>query len=220
MIGGARHPYLPPGGPIAIHFLDKHLAVVEKPAGLLSVPGRGPEKADCLMLRLHAELPDALNVHRLDMETSGLIVVARDKQTQRRLSQAFENRDVTKTYEALVAGKMPDEQGTVELPLIADWPNRPRQKVDQSNGKPSFTAWQVVDRYGDSCRVLLHPKTGRSHQLRVHLDAIGHPILGDSLYGSDESRSAASRLMLHAVSLAFSHPHTGEEIRIKSATPF
>ncbi|MEM6410306.1 MAG: pseudouridine synthase [Pseudomonadota bacterium] len=212
--------YAPPDGGSQIHYVDDFLAVVEKPAGLLSVPGRGPEKSDCVMSRLQCDLPGALNVHRLDMETSGLMVVALCKEAQSALSVAFADRDVTKVYEAIVFGRVKAKDGVVDFPLITDWANRPRQKVDYDTGKSARTLWSCLEANDVSSRMELTPKTGRSHQLRVHMERIGHPILGDGLYGSHQSRTAANRLMLHARELGFIHPLTSERLHIQSPTPF
>ncbi|MEM6900580.1 MAG: pseudouridine synthase [Pseudomonadota bacterium] len=220
MTEASPRTYKPPDGGIQIHYADDFLAVVEKPAGLLSVPGRGPEKSDCVMSRLQHDLPGALNVHRLDMETSGVMVVALNKEAQSALSVAFANRDVTKLYEAIVFGRVKAKEGVVDLPLIADWVNRPRQKVDYETGKPAKTLWSCLEADDVSSRMELAPETGRSHQLRVHMDRIGHPILGDGLYGSHQSRRAANRLMLHARELGFIHPLTSERLDIQSPTPF
>lgn len=178
--------------------VDAGLAAVNKPSGLLSVPGR--QESDCAWARLREILPDALVVHRLDMATSGLLLFARGPEMQRTLSLDFAERRVEKRYVARVQGRLDgprDDWAEIELPLIADWPNRPRQKVDHAQGKPSRTRWRVLDHEGDSTRLELEPVTGRSHQLRVHLQALGHPILGDSLYGG----APAPRLMLHACAL-------------------
>lgn len=202
-------------------YADDHVIVLDKPAGLLSVPGRGADKQDCLSARAQQVFPDALVVHRLDMATSGLFLMARGLQMQRALSRAFAGREVTKRYAALVAGRMQGE-GTIDLPLVADWPNRPRQKVDAFTGKPSRTLWRVLayDAAGDTTRVELEPVTGRSHQLRVHLQAIGHPILGDALYAPAVVQERAARLMLHATRLELAHPATGEPLRFVSNEPF
>ena len=198
-------------------YVDEHLLVLDKPAGLLCVPGRGPGKQDCLAARAQALWPDAQVVHRLDMATSGLVAMGRGGAMQRALSIAFAERRVAKRYVALVAGSVEGEEGTIELPLAADWPNRPRQQVDLQRGKPSVTRWRVLAREGGNTRLELDPLTGRSHQLRVHLLAIGHPIVGDALYAPE---LAASRLMLHANALAFAHPHTGEPVAFESKVPF
>ena len=197
----------PDAGDLSAHvvYSDTHIVVCDKPAELLSVPGRGPAKADCLSARVQAQFADALVVHRLDMATSGLIVLARGAAWQRTLSMRFAARQVHKQYVAVVAGWVRDEAGEIALPLAADWPNRPRQQVDLGRGKPALTHWQVMSRdpVAHTTRLLLTPVTGRSHQLRVHLAAIGHPILGDDLYFSvkqagAEQTSAAPRLLLHA----------------------
>ena len=201
---------------------DEHLLVIDKPAGLLSVPGRGDDKRDCAAARVQALFPDALVVHRLDMATSGLLLMARGKDMQRRLGIAFIGRAVDKRYVALVDGIVTHDEGAVELPLAPDWPNRPRQVVNESTGKPSRTEWRVLSRDEASCssRLELTPVTGRSHQLRVHLQAIGHPILGDALYAPPAVQDRATRLMLHATRLAFAHPATGDPLRVESPPPF
>lgn len=206
---------------------DVCLLVLDKPAGLLSVPGRGPDKQDCLSARVQAVYPDALIVHRLDMSTSGLIVMARGTDAQRQLSRAFEQRSVGKRYEAVVQGLLtpsaaPDGWGVVELPIAADWPNRPLRIVDAGRGQPSTTRWRVIahDAQAGTTRLELEPVTGRSHQLRVHLKALGHPVMGDALYGPPPVRDAAPRLLLHARSLALTHPLTGEALQFHSPVPF
>jgi len=216
--GSAYNP--PEDAPIQIHFADRDLAVVEKPAGLLSVPGRGPDKGDCLISRVRRDLPEALIVHRLDMETSGLLILALNSEAHRALSAAFEKRRVSKVYRAIVHGAVESASGQIDLPLIADWPNRPRQKIDSDQGKPALTEWQRLNVNGVQSQLDLYPITGRSHQLRVHLDAIGHPILGDTLYGTQESRFATSRLMLHARQLGFEHPRTRCRMEFASIPPF
>lgn len=215
--------YAPPAhrGLELIH-RDHGLLVVVKPAGLLSVPGRGAERQDSLASRVQAEYPDALVVHRLDMATSGLMVLARGAEMHRRLSQLFRERRVEKRYVARVAGVMSASAGRVELPLIADWPKRPRQKVDFALGKPSLTRYRVIDRdpLADESRVELAPVTGRSHQLRVHMLCLGHPIVGDELYGYAGCHGGEMRLMLHAEHLAFAHPATGEPLSFSASAPF
>ncbi|MGA8146968.1 MAG: RluA family pseudouridine synthase [Gallionellaceae bacterium] len=225
---------------------DDSLLMVNKPAGLLAVPGRGAGKQDCLSARIQKEFPDALIVHRLDMATSGLLVFARGVEMQRNLSQMFRERAVQKRYVAVVAGKMEPEStqstpspalpkrergrsllllpgegweggwGEINLPLVADWPNRPLQKVDYEAGKPSLTRYRVSDYDDDTTRLELEPVTGRTHQLRVHLAAIGHPIIGDALYGG----RAAERLLLHAQSLSFIHPLSGSPLSFTCESPF
>jgi len=203
-------------------YVDEHLVVLDKPSGLLAVPGRGEDKQDCLSARAQALWPDALVVHRLDMATSGLFLMGRGIHMQRVLSRAFAERAVRKRYEAVVAGDAgePGTEGVIELPLAADWPNRPLQKVDPVHGRPSTTRWQVLARTGDSTRLALEPVTGRSHQLRVHLQAIGHPILGDALYAPPDVQARAPRLLLHATALQLAHPATGEPLAFVSAPPF
>lgn len=212
------NPYLQP---LCIH-ADDWLVVADKPAGLLSVPGRGAGKADCMAARVQAFCPDALVVHRLDQATSGLFLMARGAPAQRRLSGAFAAREVHKRYVAMIMGLPAEDEGEVELPLSADWPNRPRQVVDRVTGKPSRTLWRVLARDGDTgtSRVELQPVTGRSHQLRVHMQAIGHPILGDALYAPPGVQELAARLMLHAARLELAHPVTGQPARFESTVPF
>ena len=210
---------------------DEHLLVLEKPAGLLCVPGRGADKQDCLALRVQSRYPDALVVHRLDMATSGLWLMARGAEMQRRLSQAFAQRQVSKSYVAVVAGcpisPSPSAWATIELPIAADWPNRPLRVVDVEHGKPSQTRWRCLpppasgEPWGADCtRVELEPVTGRSHQLRVHLQALGHPILGDPWYAPPEVRVRAPRLLLHASELRLEHPATGQALSLVSPAPF
>jgi len=202
--------------------VDDHCIVAVKPAGLLSVPGRGVDGADCLAARVQARHADALVVHRLDMATSGIVVFARGATAQRRLSMAFAARQVEKTYVAVVAGLIAGEAGEIDLPLLADWPNRPRQIVDRVRGKPSLTRYRVLQRdvARDRTRVELRPVTGRSHQLRVHLQALGHPIVGDALYAPAAVQAGADRLLLHASALRFVHPDSGVLLGFASAVPF
>ena len=194
----------------------------DKPAGLLAVPGRGDNKQDCLWHRVRQRWPDALVVHRLDMATSGLMLFARGADLQRRLSQAFAARQIDKHYVAVVAGRMPAASGRIELPLMADWPRRPLQKVDVLAGKPSITDWQLTgyDDARQTSRLTLQPLTGRTHQLRLHLAAIGHPILGDALYAPPDIVERAPRLLLHACALAFEHPLGGARLQLRCEPPF
>jgi tRNA pseudouridine32 synthase / 23S rRNA pseudouridine746 synthase len=201
-------------------YVDEHLLVLDKPAGLLAVPGRGEDKQDCLALRAQRLWPDALVVHRLDMATSGLFLMGRGIHVQRQLSRAFAERAVDKRYEAVVAGRIEEDAGTIRLPLAADWPRRPMQKVDEEHGRASETRWTVATRTTDSTRVLLEPLTGRTHQLRVHLRAIGHPIVGDALYAPPEVQALSPRLLLHATGLQLAHPASGEPLAFDSPAPF
>lgn len=214
------YPYAPPADDgLDLVYADEALLVLVKPAGLLSVPGRGADKEDCLLSRVRARYPDALIVHRLDMATSGLLVLARNDAVHRALSRMFALRQVQKRYVALLAGRLAQLSGVVDLPLITDWPNRPRQKVDFESGKPSLTRYQLLsyDMAADTSRVSLEPETGRSHQLRVHMQSLGHPIVGDELYGRG---AAASRLMLHAEALAFAHPMDQRPMRFEREAEF
>ncbi len=194
-----------------IMHVDDAFIVINKPSGLLSVPGRGPNKADCAASRVQQLFSNALTVHRLDMETSGLMLFARGAESQRALSRAFESRQVEKRYVAVVDGLMQNDSGEINLPLICDWPNRPRQIVDHTIGKPSLTRYRVLsrDEAAKTTRVELSPVTGRSHQLRVHLASMGHCLLGDSLYATPSALAASTRLLLHATFLGFTHPVSG-----------
>lgn len=212
--------YAPPLDRLNIIHADDALVVVDKPAGLLSVPGRGADKADCAVSRAQQDYPDALTVHRLDMATSGLLLLARGKEMQRALSGLFERCEVTKRYIADVWGAPAQSSGEIDLPLITDWPNRPLQKIDHETGKPSRTLYETLSVSGTTARLSLTPLTGRSHQLRVHLAAIGHPILGDEFYANAEALVAAPRLCLHAAALSFLHPLTGETLDLESPCPF
>lgn len=204
-----------------LRFADDSLLALEKPAGMLSVPGRGEDKQDCLWTWATQEFPDALIVHRLDMATSGIILLARGKVMQSALSRLFAERRVEKQYEAVVAGCLKEAEGRVALPLVCDWPNRPRQMVSFEHGKPALTEFRRLNFEGaDRTRVLLLPHTGRSHQLRVHMQAIGHPILGDEFYAAPADRDASPRLLLHASRLSFVHPVSGREVVLVSEVPF
>jgi len=209
-------------------FVDDHLVILNKPSGLLSVPGRGEDKQDCLIARAQSQWPEALTVHRLDMATSGLMVIARSPETQRKLSHAFEIREVSKSYEAIVSGvlqlntaNIADDWQDIQMPLLIDWPNRPKSKVDWEHGKPSHTQWRVMgSALENATRVELKPITGRTHQLRLHMMAIGHAILGDALYAPPEVQARSSRLLLHARILQFMHPVTAKWMAFESKVPF
>ena len=207
----------------ALVYADDSVLVLDKPSGLLAVPGRGADKQDCLAARVQARYADALIVHRLDMATSGLMVMARGPAAQRALSRAFAAREVGKRYIALVAGRLeaaPAGWGVIDLPIIVDWPNRPVRIVDRQAGKPSLTRWRVLGYEGEATRVELEPITGRSHQLRVHLRELGHPILGDALYAPPDVQGLSGRLLLHARSLRFAHPMTGKPMTFECPPPF
>ncbi len=211
--------YDPPNDPLVVLHEDAEVLLVDKPAGLLSVPGKGPHLADCLLTRVQSAFPDALLVHRLDRDTSGVMIFALTPHAQRHLGLQFEKRMTRKTYVARVWGHPEETTGTIDLPLIVDWPNRPRQKVCHETGKPAQTDWRVIKRQGDTARLRLFPKTGRSHQLRVHMLSMGHPILGDPFYAEGPVRDFP-RLMLHSEELRFKHPNGGRSMKIRSAAPF
>ena len=211
--------YAPPDVPLDVVHDDHEVLVVAKPEGLLSVPGKGAHLADCLLARVQAVFPQALLVHRLDRDTSGVMVFALTPHAQRHLGLQFEKRQVKKTYVARVWGQVAGKKGTIDLPLIVDWPNRPRQKVDPVNGKPAETDWQVLRQDETESRLRLFPRTGRSHQLRVHCLSIGHPILGDPFYADGAARDYP-RLMLHSETLKFRHPDGGKGLRFSVRTPF
>ena len=213
----------PPDRGLAVLHLEPALVVLVKPPGLLSEPGRGPDKRDSLLTRAQAQYPDARIVHRLDMPTSGVIVLARETRAHAALSAAFRERAVDKRYEALVHGRPALDEGEIDLPLTVDWPNRPRQVVCHATGKPSLTHYRVVgtahvDGVGTLTRIALAPVTGRTHQLRVHLAALGCPIAGDPFYGP--AGDGAPRMMLHARELRFAHPLTGAPLAYVSPVPF
>ncbi len=209
--------YDPPIGPLVYVAQDGAVLVMDKPSGLLSVPGKTEGRSDCLQSRLRAAHPESLLVHRLDCDTSGLIIFARSKAAQGFLGQEFEQRRAQKTYVARVAGVVAEDHGHIDLPLAADWPNRPRQQVDPQ-GRPAQTDWQVIDRSPAETRLRLTPLTGRSHQLRVHMLALGHPILGDPIYSQDAA--AHPRLMLHAETLSLHHPITKARVTYHATCPF
>ncbi|WP_340270175.1 RluA family pseudouridine synthase [Sulfitobacter pontiacus] len=211
--------YNPPQDPLVVLHEDAEVLLVDKPAGLLSVPGKGPHLADCLIARVQDAFPDALLVHRLDRDTSGVMIFALTPHAQRHLGLQFEKRMTRKTYVARVWGVPQEKTGTIDLPLIVDWPNRPRQMVCHETGKPAQTDWRVLKDEGDTARVRLSPKTGRSHQLRVHMLSLGHPILGDPFYATGPAL-AYPRLMLHSEELRFKHPQGGHSTKIRAKAPF
>ncbi|HEY9039568.1 MAG TPA: RluA family pseudouridine synthase [Roseovarius sp.] len=209
--------YMPPDTPLSVLHEDYEVLAVDKPDGLLSVPGKGAHLADCLLSRVQAAFPTALLVHRLDRDTSGVMVFALTPHAQRFLSREFEDRRTRKTYVARVAGRLESKAGAVDLPLIVDWPNRPRQMVCHDTGKPSLTEYRVLKAAEDESRVRLWPRSGRTHQLRVHMLALGHPILGDPLYAPD---AAYHRMMLHAEELRINHPESGRGMSFRAKAPF
>lgn len=212
----------PPDAPRILHH-DHEILVVDKQAGLLSVPGKGEDRADCLIARLRDAFPTVLLVHRLDLDTSGVMVFALTPHAQRHLGKQFEARMPRKVYLARLAGRLEPRTGTVDQPLVVDWPNRPRQKIDHRQGRPALTEWRVVrhgtGEGGDETRARLMPRTGRSHQLRVHMAHLGHPILGDALYAAGPARRFP-RLMLHAETLRLRHPDGGEWVNFSAPAPF
>jgi len=228
--------YTPPMSPyLDIVFQDEDIVVLNKSSGLLSVPGRLPEHQDCLQNRVQRVLPTATVVHRLDMATSGIIIMALNKPAHVAISRQFEQRKTKKSYIARVFGHVEKSEGSVDLPLICDWPNRPKQKVDHENGKQSLTHYQVLsysepnsgnsnsengDSENESTLVELTPVTGRSHQLRVHMLALGHPILGDRLYAHEQALTVSPRLQLHARNLSLAHPVSGELLTFVAPCPF
>ncbi|CUH85156.1 RluA family pseudouridine synthase [Thalassovita mediterranea] len=212
-------PYAPPNDPLEILHEDHEIVVVNKPSGLLSVPGRGEHLADCLLTRVQAVFPQALLVHRLDRDTSGVMIFGLTPHAQRNLSMQFEKRTTKKSYIARVHGRIEEKTGTVDLPLIVDWPNRPRQMVCHETGKEAVTLWRVLKASDTETRVRLTPKTGRSHQLRVHMLALGHVILGDPLYATGEAADHP-RLMLHSEELRVNHPESGKGMSFRAKAPF
>ncbi|NOR65094.1 MAG: RluA family pseudouridine synthase [Candidatus Scalindua sp.] len=207
----------PPMGGIEYVYSDEHIIIVDKPANMLSVPGRTPDKQDCLIHRIQKQFPDARIVHRLDFSTSGLMVIAQNRESHRMLSRQFENRETEKTYVAKVYGQPGQPSGVLDLPLRCDWERRPLQIVDDQLGKKALTHWRIIERFENSCLVELSPTTGRTHQLRVHMQSMGHPILGDELYAHEAAYSMADRLNLHAKELIINHPTENSRMAFSSA---
>lgn len=213
-------PYVPPTGPLAVLHADADLIVVDKPSGLLSVPGKAQGLEDCLEARVRAAFPEALLLHRLDMDTSGVMVFARNRLAQRHVARQFQRRQLSKTYVARVWGRPATDAGQIDLPLTCDWPRRPLQKVCHETGRPSVTDWTVLAQEGPLTRLRLTPLTGRSHQLRVHLLTLGHPIAGDRFYATGPALAAADRLQLHAETLTLRHPDGGDAVTFGTEVPF
>jgi tRNA pseudouridine32 synthase/23S rRNA pseudouridine746 synthase len=204
---------------VEVLYQDDYLLLVNKPARLLSVPGRLPQNKDCMITRLQKDFPTATICHRLDMDTSGLLLVPLCKEVHADITRQFMRREIHKTYTAVVWGKV-TENGSVDLPIVFDWDNRPRQKICHETGKPSLTHFEVLEHYPSSTRLLLKPITGRSHQLRIHCREMGHPILGDELYANADAIAAADRLLLHSTTFEFTHPITGKPILWRCEPPF
>ena len=214
--------YRPPPG-LDIVYEDERLIVCNKPSGLLTVPGKDPSLADCLEARVQARRPDRPDtkvVHRLDKDTSGLLLLAYDKKALGALGSQFEHRKIDKYYVARVWGDVAGDRGLIDLPLATDWENKPRQRVDHERGRPSRTQWEVIAREGGITRMKLIPLTGRTHQLRVHMVALGYPIVGDSFYASGDALAAADRLQLHAEMLGFAHPDDLRRMEFVVPAPF
>ncbi|WP_448211837.1 bifunctional tRNA pseudouridine(32) synthase/23S rRNA pseudouridine(746) synthase RluA [Colwellia sp. MEBiC06753] len=221
MVANPDFIYRPPKSPyLEIIYQDDDLVVLNKPSGLLSVPGRLPEHQDCLQNRVASVLPTATIVHRLDMATSGIILMALNKNAHVSISRQFEKRQTSKTYLARIYGQLAERQGEVDLPLICDWPNRPKQKVDFEHGKKALTRYQVLSHEPETTLVALTPITGRSHQLRVHMLSLNHPIIGDRLYAHEQALALSNRLQLHAFQLTISHPVTGESMNFEAPCEF
>ncbi|TYC75862.1 RNA pseudouridine synthase [Stappia sp. BW2] len=217
----ASFVYAPPLEPfLTVLHADDDLLVLDKPSGLLSVPGKAAEHSDCIESRAQERYADARIVHRLDMDTSGVMVLARNPAAHRHLGLQFERRKTLKTYIADIWGSPIENEGEIDLPLICDWPNRPKQMVSLELGKPALTRWQVLERNETTTRVRLFPHTGRSHQLRVHMLALGHPIAGDRFYAEGAALAASARLALHAETLELHHPANGDRVCFRSDVPF
>lgn len=211
--------YNPPDTPLEVLHDDHEIVVVNKPEGLLSVPGKGEHLADCLEARVRAVFPTALTVHRLDRDTSGVMIWALTPHAQRHIGLQFEKRRPKKTYVARVWGEVAEKEGTIDLPMIVDWPNRPLQKICHETGKNAVTDWKVIKRGNGETRLRLNPHTGRSHQLRVHCLSMGHPILGDPFYATGDAADYP-RMMLHSEMLKLHHPDGGRMLTFKAKAPF
>ena len=207
---------------VKILYQDEHLLVVNKPEFLLSVPGRAPENKDCVITRLQQHFPEAVIVHRLDLDTSGLLIVPIKRAAMSHIARQFQERKIFKRYQALLWGKLKQSYGTIELPIKADWPNRPKQQIDFLEGKHALTHYRVlhVNHEKNQTRIELNPISGRSHQLRIHCRELGHPVLGCDMYAHPEALAASKRLLLHASDISFRHPETSEIISVHSPVPF
>lgn len=211
--------YNPPLDPIVIVHRDEDILVLDKPSGLLSVPGRDPALSDSLATRVQKQFPKALMIHRLDKDTSGLVLMSLNRRAHAKIAAQFEQRTTKKSYVAVVWGQMEGDSGHVDLPLAIDQDNKPRHRVDHEHGRPAQTDWRVLERLPQATRLRLFPLTGRTHQLRVHMQAIGHPMLGDAFYADGEALAAAGRLLLHAEELSFRHPD-GRDVTFSIPCPF
>lgn len=207
---------------VEILYQDDFLLVVNKPEFLLTVPGRAPENKDCVITRLQENFPDAVIIHRLDLDTSGLLIVPIKREAMSHIARQFQERKVSKRYEAIVWGKVEEKSGSIELPIKADWENRPKQIIDFENGKKALTHYHLLgfDEDTQQSRLSLNPITGRSHQLRIHCKEIGHPIIGCDMYAHEEALAASPRLLLHACEISFTHPITKKTLHISSLAPF
>ncbi|NMP30303.1 bifunctional tRNA pseudouridine(32) synthase/23S rRNA pseudouridine(746) synthase RluA [Thalassotalea sp. M1531] len=221
MVANPDFIYKPPKSPyLEIIYQDDDLVVLNKQSGILSVPGRLAEHQDCLQHRVMSVLPTATIVHRLDMATSGILIMALNKSAHVSISRQFEKRQTKKSYLARVYGHLTEKSGEVDLPLICDWPNRPKQKIDHEHGKKAQTLYRVLKEEPQTSLVELTPITGRSHQLRVHMLALGHPIIGDRLYAHDKALALSNRLQLHAMNLSLSHPVTNQTLSFSAPCTF
>lgn len=216
-----RPVYNPPLEPwLTVIHRDDDLLVLDKPSGLLSVPGRDPALSDSLMTRAQQRFPKALMINRLDKDTSGVVLMSLNRKAHAAIAAQFERRETRKSYVAVVWGEVEGEDGMIDLPLAIDPDNKPRHRVDRENGKPAQSLWRVLERLAlPATRLSLAPLTGRTHQLRVHMQALGHPILGDEFYAEGEALSAAARLMLHAQEVGFRHPD-GRDVSYAVPCPF
>jgi tRNA pseudouridine32 synthase / 23S rRNA pseudouridine746 synthase len=219
-----NQPYIVPfcDRPVEILYRDEDLLLVDKPDLLLSIPGRNPLNSDCVISRIREDFPSASVVHRLDLDTSGIMAIPLNKPTHSHISRQFQERKVEKSYHAVVFGLLEEDEGKIELPIATDWDNRPKQIICEERGKSALTHYQVLERFPESnrTRLLLKPVTGRSHQLRIHLASIGHPILGCDMYAHEEALGMTKRLMLHAHTLAFTHPTTSDWLAAEAPLPF